>query len=969
MGLILVTGPANSGRAGEVLGAYRARLAEEPILVVPALRDVEHTLRELAGGGAVFGTTVVRFKWLFATLAERCGAPPARRASDVQRELLVEEAVRGVGLRELRASAAQPGFARAAARLIGELERSMIEPGAFERALAEWAGRGPRARYAREVAAIYSAYRERLDASGLVDEDLFAWRAVDALRERPHDFGRTPVFVYGFDDFTPIELDALEMLATRVGVDVTVSLPYERGRPAFRAVAPLFERLRALADRHVELPAISEWYAERSRGPLHHLERSLFEGGGDRVEPDGAVRLLTAGGERAEVEFVAANVLELLRGGTSAGDVAVVFRDPRRYASLVEQVFGAYGVPFSIDRYVRFGHTALGRGLLALLRCATPHGTADDLLAYLRTPGYLDHPRIADRLEADVRREGVTSAAGACKLWEERRWKLPEIDRLRRARGVALVAELHDWLGELFARSYRRAAPLFAPEQLEDPRALRAGQDALAQLHALALADPRLELDHGRVRERLEPIEVQLGEDARPDRVQVASPEAIRARRFEAVFVCGLQEGEFPRPESSEPFLSDDDRRAIAAASGLVLAPRGDRLERERHLFYVCCSRAERALVLSSRFADEQGAPQVQSFLLDEVRDLFTDGLKPARRSLSDVTWPLEAAPTDAEWERALALASNGRAQEQPDGLHDPSVLAELAERNTFSASALEAFADCPVKWLVDKLLHPEELEPEPEPLVRGSFAHAVLEATYSRLRERTGSAKVTPSSLEVAEEILLDTMREKQPEYRISPKETRFRTAVRRLEFDLLSHLRREAGRGGSFEPEDLELSFGMPNGELPALELGDGVSVRGKIDRVDTWNGYALVSDYKSGRKGYPVARWEQDRRMQAALYMLAVRELRGLEPAGGVYVPLADRKGKPRGLLLDEVAGEIGNGFVGKDVRDAGGVREELDRARERVREIAGRIRSGDVRPCPDTCAWNGGCSYPSICREER
>src|SRR5205085_420075 len=83
---------ASSGRAGEVLGAYRARLEEEPILVVPAFRDVEHTLRELAGGGAVFGTTVVRFKWLFDTIAERCGAPPARRASDVQRELLVEEA-------------------------------------------------------------------------------------------------------------------------------------------------------------------------------------------------------------------------------------------------------------------------------------------------------------------------------------------------------------------------------------------------------------------------------------------------------------------------------------------------------------------------------------------------------------------------------------------------------------------------------------------------------------------------------------------------------------------------------------------------------------------------------------------------------------------------------------------------------------------------------------------------------------
>jgi hypothetical protein len=64
-----------------------------------------------------------------------------------------------------------------------------------------------------------------------------------------------------------------------------------------------------------------------------------------------------------------------------------------------------------------------------------------------------------------------------------------------------------------------------------------------------------------------------------------------------------------------------------------------------------------------------------------------------------------------------------------------------------------------------------------------------------------------------------------------------------------------------------------------------------------------------------------------------------------------------------------GELGAGVVATDVKDADGVREELDRALERVREIAGRIRSGDVRPCPDTCAWNGGCSYPSICREER
>ena len=66
---------------------------------------------------------------------------------------------------------------------------------------------------------------------------------------------------------------------------------------------------------------------------------------------------------------------------------------------------------------------------------------------------------------------------------------------------------------------------------------------------------------------------------------------------------------------SPEPFLSDEDRRAIATASGLVLPVREDRLDRERYLFYVCASRAERLLVLSSRSSDEEGNPQTRVVL------------------------------------------------------------------------------------------------------------------------------------------------------------------------------------------------------------------------------------------------------------------------------------------------------------------------------------------------------------------
>ena len=100
-----------------------------------------------------------------------------------------------------------------------------------------------------------------------------------------------------------------------------------------------------------------------------------------------------------------------------------------------------------------------------------------------------------------------------------------------------------------------------------------------------------------------------------------------------------------------------------------------------------------------------------------------------------------------------------------------------------------------------------------------------------------------------------------------------------------------------------------------------------------------------------------------------MLAVRELLSADVAGGVYVPLAGDDRRARGVVLDELREELGEGFVRNDFMPAAEIEAELERARERARELAGRLRSGEMRPCPKTCAWNGGCSYPSVCRVER
>ena len=141
--------------------------------------------------------------------------------------------------------------------------------------------------------------------------------------------------------------------------------------------------------------------------------------------------------------------------------------------------------------------------------------------------------------------------------------------------------------------------------------ALRAAHAALRELRGLAARAPR----HGRPGAAAR-VSTRLGSCAcsRSSRcawVRTPSPTGFRwraprrfARRFEVV-LTGAQQGELPRGSWPSPSC----RTRIAAhrrGEAGSLPVREDRLERERYLFYVSVSRAERLLVLSSRSSDEE---------------------------------------------------------------------------------------------------------------------------------------------------------------------------------------------------------------------------------------------------------------------------------------------------------------------------------------------------------------------------
>ncbi|MGZ4186977.1 MAG: PD-(D/E)XK nuclease family protein [Solirubrobacteraceae bacterium] len=964
MPLKLVLGPANSAKAGEVLGAYASASQRGALLVVPTAPDAAHYAREQARAGAVLGS-VLTFGGLAAEVARRAGYG-GRRLSALQRDRVLRRAVSRVRFRALNSAAQAPGFATAAGNLIAELERTLVTPQRFAAAMRTWAAEDDRRRgYAEDVASIYLAYGRELEAIGRVDSELYAWQALDALRLAPGAWGDDPVFFYGFDDLHRLERDAVETLARVVGVQVTVSLTYEPGRAALGARAEVVEELRPLAAEVLELQARDEHYDDASRAALHHLERYLFEPSPSRVDPGRAVRLLEAGGERAEAELVAAEVLELLRAGIAGDEIAVVYRSPAGGAPAIERVFEQYGIAIALDRQVPFGHTALGRGLLALARCALlrDRARAEDLLDYLRSPGLLERPEIADGLEADLRQQGLRTAAQAR---DRLGWTLGEIDALADAEDAA--AELARQGRRLFAAPHRGSAPVVDQAAQLDAHALSTMLRALSELDDLGERLPAVELI-----ELLEGLTVPDRAPARSGAVLVSDPLAIRARRFTAVFVCGLQEGGFPLATAPEPFLSDERRRELAACSGLRLAPSDAALARERYLFYACTSRATREVVLSYRSSDEEGNLALASPFIADVAELMDPDWpqRRRRRMLADVVWPADQAPTARELARTEAAATAPLSGDVPSPLHSlsDSALRHVRHSEILSGGALEAYGDCPVKWLVERELQPARFEPDPDPIVRGSYMHEVLEEVIKRL-----DGAVTPQSLPDALGHLEDVLEESLPPIAAGRSEGVRAAALRAIEADLRRYLRHEAGDDSDWEPRAVELRFGFEGDEdsLPALELGQRpgtVRVRGAIDRVDVDpdGRRAIVRDYKSGsaRPDYQGARWQSERRLQVALYMLAVRDLLGLEPVAGLYQPLTGGDLRARGVYLGDA--DVGSRLFTNDARDEEQLREVLEDTTARAIALASRLRAGELTPCPQSCSRDG-CRYPGICRSQ-
>jgi len=378
MPVSIYVAPAGAGKTAYVLHLVREAARDLdclPRVVVPSGLQVRSWRRRLAEAGGALGVRVFTFAQLYADCLSAAGEAYTEVNEAVQYRVL-RQIVDDLQLAHYEPIIDRPGFFQILVEMIAELKAARVWPEKLSAAVATL-GDEPRL---GELARIYSVYQERLQERRWADAAGLGWLAVEALDQRAPQVARDwPLLVVdGFDNFTPVQLDFLAVLAGRVQEMVfTLSGATERGeRPL---VHRRFERTRALVEERLAVEAAPLPQHTSHQAPaLAHLEANLYRSDAQKIDAQGALALREAPDRAAEVRaalrWLKACIVE---EGMRPGDVALLARSIAPYRPFIQQTVEEFGIPVQLVDGLPLGGNPAIAALLDLLRLMLPRSETD----------------------------------------------------------------------------------------------------------------------------------------------------------------------------------------------------------------------------------------------------------------------------------------------------------------------------------------------------------------------------------------------------------------------------------------------------------------------------------------------------------------------------------------------------------------------------------------------------------------
>ncbi len=595
---------------------------------------------------------------------------------------------------------------------------------------------------------LVDSYRSALRQNGLTDPQERCWLAAARAAEKTSPWLRRfeRVVLHAIYDLTEAEfalvrniIEALPGGGTIVLFNTTANVkPTQFAEYTWQR----FVRDEALAES-----TFPEFCRPSSpNGPL--LER-LFDFGTARepLERLDSLRIVQSPGRYREIEFIGSQVVDLLKRGRSANEIAVVVRHIETYGEMIGDVFTRYRIPHAFETGIPLLRIPFIKYWFALLDLATSDRSRA-ALARVMSSAYFE-PRLSP--DIDVERE--LAAFGYID-----RSHLPASDLARRKHSPLAtdVQRLETQLDTFESGTNSISgflAELRPPVGLteRDQEAWRSLTDELESVDVLAgsvsfveFRAIALEIAAQRTVARISRQPAASG----AARVRVMSPRALGTREFGWIFAPGIADGEFPSRTVSNPLLPEETIERINAAirPRRLLAPRDRNRLEPLYLFMMLDSARER-VTLTFPAATLEVEPMTPSIYIGELTRHFASN--PVE------TLPHELPPVEtgeclrriaSEW-RAHSIDDIGAAELLGESIVrrvaiDKNVTVRthitqgvVKSEHAWHPSELNALAACPFVFLARYRLNLRAAElPDFEipPMEIGKLAHDILREFYA---------------------------------------------------------------------------------------------------------------------------------------------------------------------------------------------------------------------------------------------
>jgi len=546
-------------------------------------------------------------------------------------------------------------FARMANDLIYEMKQYNQNPAGLAALIESMDGDTILKRKLSDIWLIYREYEEYTKKKYLDGEDyieLYTKKIGESELAR-----ESSVWVYGFDYFTPKNMELLKELM-RHSRELNVLLTYdsETDTGIFDLTGGVAERLARIARENgvaFSLAAIPDSYkktAYEKEEPLAAVERELFSIPAKPCENSSGVTLIKAANMYSEIESAAAYTLSLVRDHSLRyKDIAVICNDTEERAQIARRVFSGYGINLFIDQKRSFGESAAARFIVLLLNVVINGYRSADVLGMMKT-GMTDMPVFSI--------EELENYSVKYKI-KGNRWK-KEFQKGREEYGEAF-SEIEDTRRELFdfisrfEKSFAKAntvrektealyfylvETVNLPEKLEKAAAVEAekgflelaGQTAQIWKEIVNIFDQMVEIIgdekichkdfYDILKSGFDSAEVGVLPPA-SDGLIFGTMQRMRLGRIKALIIIGANEGIMPAAMAEEGLLSDDEKNRLFEKNIEICRREELRIQEEQLAIYKNMSKPEKFLWMSCSVSDNDGGKLNPSVIFEKVREIF----------------------------------------------------------------------------------------------------------------------------------------------------------------------------------------------------------------------------------------------------------------------------------------------------------------------------------------------------------